>query len=556
MEETVLIYVLVFVVFLLCIYAKSVFDRKKRKTAFYNRMKSQWGQASKRQYSPEEIQRISNYFALKDAEDFFIDDITWKDLDFQKIYEQMNHSCSSIGDEYLYYLLRTPSFDLEELKRRQSFEHFFRENEEERLLVQEIFGNIGRIREISVIGYLKQFEELPVRHWARYLLRQAVLLLSIVLIFIIPAAGICATIASLCWNIITYFREKREIEVYLTGFSYINNLIKKARLFEKIQSPFLKPYTHQILQKADKLKKFCRGSFLLKSGNDFSGGLEDVLLDYLRVLFHLDLQQFNRMLKELYVHEEELMELYEWMGYLESMLSFSSYGVFLGHGCVPVFTDKKYIRAKEVYHPLIEEPVKNSIETEKGVLLTGSNASGKSTFLRTVAINCILAQTVYVTAAEEFMLPFGKVFSSMALQDSLENQESYFIVEVKSLKRILDAVGSIPVICFIDEVLRGTNTPERVAASTEILDSLVEENVISFAATHDIELTYLLEERYDNYHFTETIEKKQVIFDYCLKPGRAVSRNAITLLEVLGFEHQIIENANKRVERFLKDNVW
>ena len=89
----------------------------------------------------------------------------------------------------------------------------------------------------------------------------------------------------------------------------------------------------------------------------------------------------------------------------------------------------------------------------------------------------------------------------MALKDDLLGRESYYLAEIRSLKRILDETGEeYPVLCFVDEVLRGTNTVERIAASAQILESLSGRNVICFAATHDIELTYILEDDYENYH--------------------------------------------------------
>lgn len=96
---------------------------------------------------------------------------------------------------------------------------------------------------------------------------------------------------------------------------------------------------------------------------------------------------------------------------------------------------------KEVYHPLIDNPVCNSITTKGNVLLTGSNASGKSTFLKTIAINSILAQTIGTSLSKEYIAPVYRIYSSMALRDDLANSDSYYIVEIKSLKRILDAVG-------------------------------------------------------------------------------------------------------------------
>ena len=196
--------------------------------------------------------------------------------------------------------------------------------------------------------------------------------------------------------------------------------------------------------------------------------------------------------------------------------------------------------------------------TERGVLLTGSNASGKSTFLKTTAINAILAQTVHTCLADRYSGGLYRIMSSMALRDDLAGGDSYYIVEIKSLKRILNysADSGRPVLCFVDEVLRGTNTVERIAASTQILKSLAGKNVLCFAATHDIELTHLLEAYYNNYHFEEEIKEEDVVFNYRLKKGRATTRNAIRLLGVMGYEESIIEEAEKQAERFLKTGSW
>ena len=146
----------------------------------------------------------------------------------------------------------------------------------------------------------------------------------------------------------------------------------------------------------------------------------------------------------------------------------------------------------------------------------------------------------------------------MALRDDILSNESYFIVEIKSLKRIFEKAKEpgVPVLCFIDEILRGTNTVERVAASSKLLEALSGENAMCFAATHDIELTYLLEGQYANYHFSEHIKEEDITFDYQLKKGRADSRNAIRLLAMVGFERELVEQSMKRVEAFLSEGVW
>ena len=130
----------------------------------------------------------------------------------------------------------------------------------------------------------------------------------------------------------------------------------------------------------------------------------------------------------------------------------------------------------------------------------------------------------------------------------------------EALKRILDASDdhstNAPILCFIDEVLRGTNTVERISASSEILMDFAGRGIACFAATHDIELCSLLETEYDNYHFTESIVDSDIQFSYKLLAGRADSRNAIKLLGAIGYDKSIIANAEERAGRFLSTGEW
>ena len=112
------------------------------------------------------------------------------------------------------------------------------------------------------------------------------------------------------------------------------------------------------------------------------------------------------------------------------------------------------------------------------------------------------------------------------------------------------------VLCFIDEVLRGTNTVERIAASSEILKNLNTGRALCFAATHDIELTTILKDCYSNYHFQEEVTEDEVKFDYKLYAGPATTRNAIKLLNVIGYDKNIIKGAEQRAMHFLTDGNW
>lgn len=149
------------------------------------------------------------------------------------------------------------------------------------------------------------------------------------------------------------------------------------------------------------------------------------------------------------------------------------------------------------------------------------------------------------------------VFSSMALKDNLLANESYFIVEIKSLRRILNSLREdIPCLCFVDEVLRGTNTVERIAASSEILYHLSRNNCICIAATHDIELASILSNYFDNYHFEERLTDNEIVFDYKIYPGKSNTRNAIKLLKLMGYDKSIVDSAEERSLKYLEEGNW
>lgn len=260
---------------------------------------------------------------------------------------------------------------------------------------------------------------------------------------------------------------------------------------------------------------------------------------------------------------DEVDEMITILGQIETDVVVGAWRTrFLGEYCVPrlYYGGKdKFLKVEDLYHPLLPDPVKNSVSVTRGVLLTGSNASGKSTFLRAVAVSGVLAQTIHTCPASCYEAPVFRIYSSMSLRDNLSGGDSYYMVEIKSIKRILDQVmkkDGRPVLCFVDEVLRGTNTVERIAASTQIMKMLARGRTLCFAATHDVELTRLLASAYDNYHFEEKIEEEDIYFPYLLRKGPATSRNAIALLKMLGYDRSIIEEAEAMAEGFLDSGSW
>ena len=365
------------------------------------------------------------------------------------------------------------------------------------------------------------------------------------------------------WHILTYFREKKVIEPYIVSFAYVLRLVDVCEELEKQKIPVYEKELGELRKALKSLRELRRGSYWVMAGNQgqIGGNPLDILSDYLRMILHLDILQFNCMLQKLRKKTGQVEIMLGITGYLDMAVAIGGFRRSLEGYCIPELeeeTQKAFIDMENGWHPLLSHPVKNSIRADRGVLLTGSNASGKSTFLKMVAVNAVLAQTIHTCTAESYHAPIFRIFSSMALRDSIENGESYYIVEIRSLKRILDVAEErkSPVLCFVDEVLRGTNTVERIAAATQILIHLAESGALGFAATHDIEMTELLKEQYDNYHFEEVIKDGDIMFPYQLLSGKASTRNAIRLLQMMGYDEEIIRKASGQAEYFLITGKW
>ena len=551
-------YIFYFLIANLILVGWSILNERNEKKKLRKQLKEDWTSVPEEELTTEKLASIREFYHTIRDDRFDVDDITWNDLDMDDLYTMMNNTQSSIGEEYLYALLRKPCFSKEELLERNRLMEYFNRDEKNRIELQVKLKQIGKIRTISVYEYLNHLGEQKASSNIPHYLMAFGLLLSIAGIFIFPLVGALCTAFFFFLNIFRYFSVKAKIEKYLTVFSYMFRLLSNANSITLLDIPDIKEYTATLKQDFKKFSRIQRGSGILIS-NSGSGSLGDALLDYIRMLFHVDLIKYNSMLSFFQKNRETLNRIYSTIGFLDSCLAASSFRYRLPYYCLPELTKNSSpkLSVTELYHPMLSDPVSNSIKENQSVLITGSNASGKSTFIKTLAINALLSQTIYTSVSRSYQASYFSIFSSMALRDSIFKNESYYIVEIKSLKRILDHVNrEYPMLVLIDEVLRGTNTLERIAASSRILQSLAKKNVLCFAATHDIELTHILENYYANYHFQERISDHQILFDYKLYQGRAVSKNAIKLLSLLGYTPDIIKNAETAAEEFLSEGEW
>lgn len=191
--------------------------------------------------------------------------------------------------------------------------------------------------------------------------------------------------------------------------------------------------------------------------------------------------------------------------------------------------------------------------TARLAVVTGSNMSGKSTFLRMVALDVVLAQIGAPVRAAAMRLVPVSLHASIHVRDSLADGKSYFLVEVERVREILRAAGeSRRILGVFDELFRGTNSRERLAASREIARHLAASGGLFLLATHDQELAHLaLEEGGDAVvavHFRDEIDAGKMVFPYRLEPGVASTTNAIRLLEISGYPESIVKRARASVQ--------
>ena len=521
------------------------------------RLKREWGQKpAERQMDEDLIEDVSLYWRslAKNLPEYRqVDDITWNDLDMNQVFQRMNFTQSVVGSEALYAMLRDTGCEDAELSAREKMIRLFQTDEEARLEAQLALRYIGKSHFHGAIGYMFTPEKrYPAHGWLYYLLS----LLPVVLIVagLLNAVFFIPFMALVAINIFAYYRTSLTWQREINAVKHIASVLNCAQrlchsrctALEAVQQPI-----RELTRQLHGIRGWCT---LLAA--ELPGELS-ILTDYLRIIFMLKLLSLCRIVGRLRNCNLQMQELYQWIGQIDACLALAALRTSNPGLCQPVFVADKVLDARDLTHPLVANAVANDCLWRRNALITGSNASGKSTFIKAVAINAILAQTVLTCYASSLRMCRARVMTSMAVRDNILAGESYFVAEIRSLKRILEAMsGAWTVFCFVDEILRGTNTVERIAASSSVLADLEDRHCLCMAATHDVELTRMLQSAYANWHFREQITPAGVAFTYRLCEGPASSRNAIALLEQMGFPPQVVQNAKSAIRRFEREGRW
>lgn len=322
-------------------------------------------------------------------------------------------------------------------------------------------------------------------------------------------------------------------------YTKLISLIEK----EKFDSEFLITLQQQFYSHNAKAGESLAKLFKLLNSFDFRYNVVVSLV--LNSLFIFDIQVLCRLASWKEKHKTIVPR---WFAELAEMDALISYAVFAFnnqcHVSYPRISDKDFIfQAKEMGHPLLSPNIRinNSLDfigSPSIIIITGANMAGKSTFLRTMAVNLILAMNGAPVCAKEFEFTPCHIMSSIKIQDSLSNNESYFYAELLRIKEIINHIKTHPcTLIFFDEILRGTNTIDKQLGSLGLLEKLIAQKATVVIATHDLTLGEL-EKKYPecvkNHCFEVELSNNQLVFDYKLKNGVSQKLNASFLMKQMG----------------------
>jgi len=536
--------------------------RRKRRLAVS--VAENWGRPPENDFDQSDMKNFSQLFNLwtRKVSGKAIDDTTWNDLEMDNFYAHINSTLTSMGDNVLYSMLRTPLLNREPFQDRVDLVNYWTGHKKEREKIMSILANAGKFSPFRVDVLVDDAEFLEINNRWVYRILTFVPLLAVPVMFFSLEAGILLMIAAMGINVLYHVKLANSIQFGLEAITQASRMVTLARTLLKNRVGDLNDRFDRLDELYGTLKPMMGKASLNAVTSGFSGNMGMDFISIINMVFLIDIWNYQTSIRFIRAHHEEFAQLIEAIGELDATLCAASYRESLETCCKPeiIWNNEDmdlYIDAEDVVHPLIENCVPNPVYSSRATLLTGSNASGKSTYLKTVGINTIMAHTLGFCLARRWRSRPLFTITSMALRDSVLNGESYFIAEIKSLKRIFSMVNNkVTCLCIVDEVLRGTNTIERIAASSRLLYSLYGENACIFAATHDVELTHILSRYFENRHFEEKVTDDDIEFDYLIKDGRATTRNAIKLLKTMGFNEDIIRDANKAVEDFEMNHSW
>ncbi|MFI2742754.1 DNA mismatch repair protein MutS [Zhouia sp. PK063] len=499
---------------------------------------------------------IKKYFRNKDNSTAYqvVSDKTCNDLDFDDLFMFLDRTHSKVGQQYMYNHLRAIHVNKKETKLNEKLITELSENHELRISIQKKLEKL-RNKDAYYITALFQEEHLNQPKWFFVIKLLSFSGLAALILGFFNPIFFLILFGIFCVNFVFHYWNKHNL------FQYVNSipqLLKLNSVASQLFSHSLFKELNPELPKSIKLINEVKNSmFFFQLEAKLQGEFEIIawlLFEIFKTMFLLEPLLLFGVLNKLNTKRNEIENVFRFVGHIDMLISIASLRSGLGTFCLPVINDGNEIMVKDISHPLIVNCTTNSIKiAEKSVLLTGSNMSGKTSFIRAIGLNIITGLTINTCFAKTITFPLLKVFSAIRISDDLMNDKSYYFEEVLTIKEMLEESKTGNKNLFLlDELFKGTNTVERIAAGKSVLTALSKNNNKILVSTHDIELTDMLYNEYELYHFSESVNKKTVGFDYKLKEGKLKNRNAIRILEINNYPKEVIEEATEIAKKLDK----
>jgi DNA mismatch repair ATPase MutS len=515
---------------------------KRKSKSDIEKIRIEWGKPKSRT-SEFHIASIKKY-ANAITENFHrLTDQTIEDIDFHRVFMFIDRTTSRVGQQFLYKKVIEPTNEV-----KDPSENFIELFTRDQNLREEIQVELLKLSDYDAyyISSLLKGGFLPKPKWFNLVILNVSIISCLIILSFKFIGLIIVLILPITINMFIHFYNKQITIQFTRSVPQLNLLITVSQELMKKGGLF---HDKAVAESIANLKSFKQSARWVRfRPGGFTTDLSQYLFDIIKIIFLIEFFMIFKVMKELKDKRASIITLFNYVGKVDASISIASLRAGKLKTCRPAFIPlKKEMVAKNVYHPLIKDCVKNSFAiNNKSILITGSNMSGKSTFLRTLTINSILAQTIYTCFADEYSTPIVKQFSSIRIDDNLFEGKSYYFQEVNTIGSLItEAQQPNQNLFILDEVFKGTNTVERISAAKAILSYLNRDNNIVIVSTHDIELADMLKGEYDLYHFTETIENHELHFDHKIKSGQVKTRNAIKLLELSNYPAEIISEARQ-----------
>jgi hypothetical protein len=554
-------YYIIFTVLLLSIvltisYIVSYFGRLRAKEKKLEKIKNKWAKPvnSKRNFD------LIKIYLEADITKGKITAVTSDDLDLKNVFNYIDRTNSKPGKQLLYKKLHFPETSLDNLLKLDAKVTALNADAPNREFLELELSKLNHSNAYQIPNlFLKTHAPLFAPVMALYVKIVPYLILAVIISLIVIPNPVSLIILGvlLGYNTIFHFASKKKTAGYSDSLPQLLIMHKVAVWLVKYANI---GDTGDIKRCLVNLAGLRRSLTIVNFESELvvdSDSPGYAVFQFFKVLFLLEPHIYTNSINHIGKFCDDIEKVYNFVAEVDMLIAIQSVREGLPFYSKPEFmSEDAKMEITDLFHPLIDNCVPNSLYTraDRGALITGSNMSGKTTFIKAIAINTLLAQTIFTSCAKAYKAPFLKIQTSIKITDSIEEQQSFFQAQAMAILNIVDsssAAEEIKSLVIIDEIFRGTNTIERIAAAKSVLSYITANDNFVFVSTHDLELAELLDEDFAIYSFEDSKSGKTLVFDYKLKEGLLKSKNGIAILASMGYPESVIDDANIVSERMM-----